>query len=436
MSTQDDDGSQQVPGSTEVPLWWDPAQNDLMRRRKAEQVRMLVEAFDRAGTPIGVYPSADRPEDMEFMYRKGVVLTRDADAAAVHDALGVDPGRDKGARGVAYPTSGLEVIQLPETPDDTRDWFAELDNKLGVGVAVPDHVVHISPAGACPATEPLPTVGSPVPSINTDPDTDGRQVRVAVVDTGLLPTVVADHVWLTGVTGDLEPPSVGHYTGHGTFVAGIIRTMAPRAEVHVEGILIVGGAVFETDLAPALARALDLMPDIISMSAGTTTRSGLPLLAMQVFNEQRLSQTKGTVLVVSAGNDGDRGPFYPATFPWTVAVGALDVDGTRAGYSNHGSWVDVFARGSDVVNAYPRGDYHYQESPLAGQTANFITGMASWSGTSFSAPLVSGLIAARMTWSGESARQAAQSLLAGARANASAGIGAVLEPGMGARPTP
>ena len=275
-----------------------------------------------------------------------------------------------------------------------------------------------------------------MPSINTDPDTDGRQVRVAVVDTGLLPTVVADHAWLTGVTGDLEPPSVGHYTGHGTFVAGVIRTMAPLAEVHVEGILIVGGAVFESDLAPALARALDLMPDIISMSAGTTTRSGLPLLAMQVFNEQRLSQTKGTVLVVSAGNDGDRGPFYPATFPWTVAVGALDVDGTRAGYSNHGSWVDVFARGSDVVNAYPKGDYHYQESPLAGQTANFITGMASWSGTSFSAPLVSGLIAARMTWSGESARQAAQSLLAGARANASVGIGAVLEPGMGARPTP
>jgi subtilisin family serine protease len=183
-----------------------------------------------------------------------------------------------------------------------------------------------------------------------------------------------------------------------------------------------------------LELALEETPDIISMSAGTTTRIGGPLLALQNFWEGRLSKVKGTVLVAAAGNDGNRGPFYPAAFPWCVSVGALDEDGTRAEYTNFGSWVDVYARGTQVVNAYPRGWYRYREAPFAGQWTNFLVGMASWDGTSFATPLVSGLIAARMTWSGESAQQAADSLLKLALQRARPGVGAVLEPGMASSP--
>ena len=145
-----------------------------------------------------------------------------------------------------------------------------------------------------------------------------------------------------------------------------------------------------------LGQALSLGPDIISFSAGSETRRDQRLLSFQVFWETQLRHLKGTVLVAAAGNNNSRVPFWPAAFPWSISVGAMDAEDHRAPFSNYGSWVDLYARGVDLVNAYPSGTYAYTEPPnRAGRRSSSAS--PEWSGTSFSTPIVAGMIAARMS---------------------------------------
>jgi len=415
MAQSRDEAGRSSGGSN--PAWL--TNPDLQRERLKVQVAIIIERLDGA---------AEHTADdgaLDYLYHEGRILVRDADLPRVQALVG--------GAAIDGLINGVTVFE----PDggDTQAALRQIDAELGVGVATPDHVFYVTPAACCPATEPE-TVGqdNPDPDVRRDPCCDGSGSFVSVVDTGFIPSLEdAQHSWLNGVTGDEETyntAEIGPYVGHGTFVAGVVRCLAPASQVRVEGFLTHGGAIFESEIVRQLNQALDDMPDVISMSAGCTTRDNLPPVAFQVLWEQRLRHCKGTVLVAAAGNDADRRAFWPAASEWTVSVGALDRHGRRAGFSNFGSWVDVYALGVDVVNAYPNGTFHYREPPRVGDTAQFTNGMASWSGTSFATPVVAGMIAARMSRTGQSGRAAANSVLRIARSHAKAGVGAVAAPGM------
>jgi hypothetical protein len=217
--------------------------------------------------------------------------------------------------------------------------------------------------------------------------------------------------------------------GHGTFAAGVVRCMAPSADVWVDGALGHAGAVFESDLIELLDGALERRPAVIGLSAGTLTRHGLPLLGFEVFWEARLRNYPDVALVAPAGDSGLRGACWPAAFSWAVGVGALGGrDGrSRARFSNYGGGINVYAPGERLINAFAKGSYVGVGAPFEQQRV--FDGMAEWSGTSFSAAMVAGLIAARMSKTGENARQAVDSLLRDAQVRAIPGVGRALFPG-------
>ena len=388
------------------------------------QLELIRCAFREEGITIGVAPTDDG--GLDFIYQAGVILVRDAYLRQVADVVGGGATLDGLVDGVTLYSLAKAKIR------DVLPALTEIDARLGVGVATPNHILSICPVSPCPATEPEYMPGDELP----DPgvcDAGGYGVFIYAPDTGLL-AGADEHPWLAGVTGDPDPLvdvggtiEIREYTSHGTFIAGVARCMAPGSTVHVPGDFTVAGALSEDKLVKRLDEALGLGPDIISLSAGGTTRRNLPLLSFEGF-WSRYRQYSGTVMVAAAGNNGTRRPFWPAAFPGVVGVGALAANRrSRANYSDYGPWVDTYAPGTDLVNAYATGIYKYREPPHIGEEHQFH-GMARWSGTSFSTPLVAGLIAARVSRTGESARIAADALLALARTQPLPGVGPVLWP--------
>jgi hypothetical protein len=389
--------------------------------RASAQVRLAVDMYSAAGINLGVQMAG---EQVDFVYEEGALLVRDSYLEQVRTVVGGGGIMDGLIGGVThYSLAGARMAGVVEA-------LTAIDSRVGAGAATPNHLLSVSPVHLCPATEPdvVPADAAPLPSVGP---AAGSGVSVYVVDTGLLADA-AEHSWLAGVTGEEEKlPEAGDtveippYAGHGTFIAGVARCVAPEASVHVTNVLSLAGATLETEIVRHLDAALGLGPDIISLSAGGTSRNDLPLLGFEMFWE-RYRKHKGTVLVAAAGNNSGRRPFWPAALPGVVSVGALSADlRSRAYFSDYGPWVDVYAPGERLINAFARGSYQYHEPPRTSERKEFW-GMALWSGTSFATPVVAGLIAARMSRTGENGRRAADSVLAAARAQALPGVGPVV----------
>lgn len=213
------------------------------------------------------------------------------------------------------------------------------------------------------------------------PLTEGKGVKVAVIDTG----IDTGHPELSGsvdggysaITKTENPADYQDDNGHGSHVAGTIAAkkdgkgvvgVAPKARLYAVKVLDADGSGNLSDVIDGIVWAAKNKMDVANMSLGA------PVDSEAMKRAVRFARGSGVVVVAAAGNSGGSVGF-PGAYEDTIAVAASDSADKLAGFSSRGPEVDFIAPGVDVLSAKMGG------------------GFASYSGTSMAAPHVAGLAA-------------------------------------------
>ncbi|TDD90477.1 peptidase S8 and S53 subtilisin kexin sedolisin [Actinomadura darangshiensis] len=258
----------------------------------------------------------------------------------------------------------------------------------------PNHLVLGQPMWwSGPADRPRPAAPMPAPG----PVRARRDVTVAILDTGLSPHPwYADADWFREqrdevgevLDADLDF-ELDAQAGHGTFIAGVVLSQAPSAALRARRVIGGDGVGDELDVIRALeSLARRGRADVVNISLGCHTYDDRP---SPVLSRAVAALGRRTVIVACAGNAATDRPFWPAAMKPVVGVAALDGP-DRAWFSNYGWWVDACAQGVGLASTFVRFD---GSRPVEdGTDPDRFDGFATWSGTSFAAPVVAGRIAA------------------------------------------
>lgn len=154
--------------------------------------------------------------------------------------------------------------------------------------------------------------------------------------------------------------------GHGTAVAGLLHLVAPEAQIMPLKAFGPDGTATLDAVVSAIYYAVDNGVNVLNLSF--SANQGSRALSDAIHYAIR----HGVVVVSSAGNDGAAEVVYPGAYRPVLNTASVDAQNQKATFSNYGRTVSLAAPGVGLITIYP--DNHW----------------AAVSGTSFSAPLVSG----------------------------------------------
>ncbi|KAL7580891.1 hypothetical protein ACA910_001160 [Epithemia clementina (nom. ined.)] len=173
---------------------------------------------------------------------------------------------------------------------------------------------------------------------------------------------------------------------HGTVVAGLLAANNDN-NIGVAGVagglkgelgisLMVTSSIFQSE--QGMVYAADHGAHISSNSWGY---GDSPLFPNSMKAAIDYALAKNVLIVFAAGNYGMAGsiPSYPAAYEPVIAVGATYDDGVAAEFTTYGEWLNISAPGVELLSTFPislEGTYYGRKS-----------------GTSFSTPLVSAVLA-------------------------------------------
>jgi thermitase len=165
--------------------------------------------------------------------------------------------------------------------------------------------------------------------------TRGGGVRVAVVDTGLdfnHPLFAGRSAYpvydFVGNDGNPNDELGGTASGHGTFVAGLIRLTAPQAGLMPLRAFGSDGIGTSFNIARAIRFAVDNGAQVINMSFGLLVQEYLIKDALDYAAQHNV------VLVAAAGNDNASKIHFPAFRSNVLAVTATDDNDRKASFAN------------------------------------------------------------------------------------------------------
>lgn len=210
----------------------------------------------------------------------------------------------------------------------------------------------------------------------------GKNVRIAIIDTGVAPHDDLDMSRIEGrnYTGEKK----GDYAdriGHGTFIAGMLSAkrnngggIAGMTRSTLVALKVVGeeqpGVSIEM-VAKAVRDAYQVYHcSVISMSMGTPNDHEELKKAIDEVTQ------KGVIVVAAAGGTSEQ-VYYPAGYENVIGVGAMDERLAGMGEGAGNKSVFVTAPGEKLIGPEPMGGYERRGSG-ASYAAAHVTAMAAF----------------------------------------------------------